>query len=160
MKERGILLAAFAAAVTAAFAALAFAASSDKTTGGGKTLVQTSPAGATGAVGVTAMDTDSPRGRVNINIRNVDGTRNQHFVGRVTDYRQDGNRSWICGEVQVLQLGTNTNTGEFFEVVVMDNGNVGDMLNWYRQADETDCDDSSPNPDQLLTSGNLVVHQG
>lgn len=162
MKKRGILAAALAAVAAAAFAALAIAANDQKTTGGGKTLVLSAGnAGATGAVGITAMDPDSPRGRVNINLRNADGTKNQHFVGRVTDYRQDGNRSWICGEVQVLQLGTNTNEGQFFEVVVLDSGsNVGDMLNWYRQAGPTDCEDNGPNPDQVLTNGNLVVHQG
>jgi hypothetical protein len=146
--------------LVAALAVPAVAAPADGVRGGGSFLV---PAGANagdyGAVSVTATVGDVDSGVVNLSMFDADGGRDQHFVGDVTDVVIDGNEACIVGEVRVLQLGSNTNEGMYFEMVVEDNGQPSegmDMLNWIRSASARDCA-TFLTPGQELVSGNLTV---
>ena len=110
------------------------------------------------AVNATVGETDS--GVVNVEEYETDGTFSQHWVGDVTEIAFDDGLAYICGEVRVLELGTNTNTGLFFRMVVKDNGKPGtDKLDWNRKATEAEasCPYGAGSINKPLIEGNLTV---
>lgn len=159
---RRLIASGLVAALTIGSAAPAFGAShKDGVNGGGSVLV--SSTGVHGSVSVRAsLTADGVTGRVNLDLQAPGtGERVQHFKGSVTslDLRAAG-VAHICGVVDLLQLGTNTNEGRFFEMVVQDVGQPGqaaDLLGWYRQDSSTDCTDDYPRARQELVEGNFKV---
>lgn len=69
----------------------------------------------------------------------------------------------FSGEVTQLELGTNTNTREYFVITVLDNGQGAkatgpDMIHHRRDSDPIDCETDGQQPISTVTGGNLRAH--